>query len=53
VEPDYLSDSEVFFFPAVFIPHEYFTPQKNVHSSMRGSEEGGYPLCGVRGQACP
>jgi hypothetical protein len=34
---------------AVFIPHEVFTPQKYVHSSMRGSTEGGYPLCGVWG----
>jgi hypothetical protein len=34
---------------AVFIPHEVFTPQKYVHSSTRGSAEGGYPLCGVRG----
>jgi hypothetical protein len=34
---------------AVFIPHEVFTPQKYVHSSMRGSAEGGYPLCGVQG----
>jgi hypothetical protein len=36
---------------AMFIPHEDFTPQKYVHSSTRGSAEGGYPLCGVRGQA--
>jgi hypothetical protein len=34
---------------AVFIPHEVFTPQKYVHSSTRGSAEGGYPLCGVQG----
>jgi hypothetical protein len=33
----------------VFIPHEVFTPQKYVHSSTRGSAEGGYPLCGVGG----
>ena len=33
--------------PAMFIPHEVFTPQKYVHSSTRGSAEGGYPLCGV------
>jgi hypothetical protein len=26
---------------AMFIPHEYFTPQKYVHSSMWGSAEGG------------
>jgi hypothetical protein len=37
------------FLSAVFIPHEVFTPQKYVHSSTRGSAEGGYPLCGVRG----
>jgi hypothetical protein len=49
VEPDYLPDSEVFCFSAVFIPHEVFTPQKYVHSSTWGSAEGGYPLCGVRG----
>ena len=42
VEPDYLPDSKVFFFPAVFIPHEVFTPQKYVHSSTRGSAEGGF-----------
>jgi hypothetical protein len=35
------------FLSAVFIPHEVFTPQKYVHSSTRGSAEGGYPLCGV------
>jgi hypothetical protein len=40
-------------FSAMFIPHEDFTPQKNVHSSMWGSAEGGYPLCGVRGQVGP
>ena len=28
-------------FSAMFIPHEDFTPQKYVHSSMRGSVEGG------------
>jgi hypothetical protein len=49
VEPDYLPDSEVLCFLAVFIPHEDFTPQKYVHSSTWGSAEGGYPLCGVRG----
>jgi hypothetical protein len=43
VEPDYLLDSEVFCFSVVFIPHEVFTPQKYVHSSMRGSAEGGTP----------
>jgi hypothetical protein len=36
-------------FSAMFIPHEEFTPQKYVHSSMRGSAEGGYPLCGGPG----
>jgi hypothetical protein len=43
VEPDYLPDS------VVFIPHEVFTPQKHVHSSMRGSAEGGTPFAGSRG----
>jgi hypothetical protein len=40
---------------AMFIPHEDFTPQKYVHSSMWGSAEGGggYPLYGVWGQAAP
>jgi hypothetical protein len=38
---------------AVFIPHEDFTPQKYVHSSTRGSAEGGYPLCGVLGGTTP
>jgi hypothetical protein len=37
------------FLSAVFIPQEEFTPQKYVHSSMRGSAEVWYPLCGVRG----
>jgi hypothetical protein len=40
-------------FSAVFIPHEDFTPQKYVHSSTRGSAEGGYPLCGVLGGLSP
>jgi hypothetical protein len=48
VEPDYLPDSEVFF-SAVFIPHEVFTPQKYVHSSTRGSAEGGTPSAGSGG----
>jgi hypothetical protein len=33
----------------VFIPHEVFTPQKYVHSSTRGSAEGGTPSAGSRG----
>jgi hypothetical protein len=41
------------FLSTIFIPHEDFTHQKNVHSSMWGSAEGGYPLCGVHGQAGP
>jgi hypothetical protein len=53
VEPDYLSDSEVLCFLAMFIPHEDFTPQNYVHSSTRGSAEGGYPLCGVWGGYSP
>jgi hypothetical protein len=48
VEPDYLPDAEVLA-SVVSIPHEVFTPQKYVHSSTRGSAEGGYPLYGVRG----
>jgi hypothetical protein len=51
VEPDYLPNLEVLYFSVVFIPHEDFTPQKYVHSSMRGSAEGGYPLCGVQGRS--
>jgi hypothetical protein len=46
VELDYLQDSEVFCFQRVYV----YTPQKYVHSSMWGSAEGAYPLCGVRGQ---
>jgi hypothetical protein len=53
VELDYLPDSEVLCFSAVFIPHEDFTPQKYVHSSTQGSAEGGYPLCGVQGGLSP
>jgi hypothetical protein len=37
-------------FSVVFIPHEDFTPRKNVHSSMRGSAKG---VSGIRGQASP
>jgi hypothetical protein len=33
----------------VFIPHEVFTPQKYVHSSTRGSVEGGTPSAGYGG----
>jgi hypothetical protein len=31
-------------FSVMFIPHEDFTPQKNVHSSTRGSVGGVTPL---------
>jgi hypothetical protein len=37
----------------VFIPHEVFTPQKYVHSSTRGSVEGGYPSAGSGGPIPP
>jgi hypothetical protein len=45
-------------FSAVFIPHEDFTPWKNVHPSMRGgcggrSSGGGLPPCRGLGQAGP
>jgi hypothetical protein len=33
----------------MFIPHEVFTPQKYVHSSTRGSAEGGTPSMGSGG----
>jgi hypothetical protein len=36
-------------FSAMFIPHEDFTPQKNVHSSTRGSVRGVTPLAGYGG----
>jgi hypothetical protein len=49
VEPNYLPDSEVLCFLAMFIPHEDFTPHKYVHSSTRGSAEGGVtPFAGSR-----
>jgi hypothetical protein len=35
-------------FLVVFIPHEDFTPQKNVHSSMWGSAGGVTPPAGSR-----
>jgi hypothetical protein len=38
---------------AVFIPHEDFTPQKYVHSSTRGSAEGGTPSAGSGGPIPP
>jgi hypothetical protein len=37
----------------VFIPHEVFTPQKYVHSSMQGSTKGGYPSAGSGGAIPP
>jgi hypothetical protein len=37
----------------VFIPHEVFTPQKYVHSSTRGSAEGGTPSVGSGGSIPP
>jgi hypothetical protein len=49
VKPDYLPDAEVLCFQPCLYPMKYFAPQKYVHSSTRGSAEGGYPLCGVRG----
>jgi hypothetical protein len=49
VEPDYLPDSRGLLLSTMFIPHEVFTPQKYVHSSMRGSVEGGTPSAGSRG----
>jgi hypothetical protein len=48
VDPDYLPNSEVLF-SVVFIPHEDFTPQKNVHSSTRGSAGGVAPPVGSGG----
>jgi hypothetical protein len=33
----------------MFIPHEVFTPQNYVHSSMQGSAEGVPPLWGLGG----
>jgi hypothetical protein len=53
VEPDYLPDSEVLCFSAMFIPHEDFTPHKYVHSSMWGSAEGGTPSVGSGGAIPP
>jgi hypothetical protein len=53
VEPDYLPDSEVLCFSAMFIPHEDFTPQKYVHSSTWGSAEGGTPSAGSGGAIPP
>jgi hypothetical protein len=38
VELDYIPYSEVLCFLAVFIPHEDFTPQKYVHSSVRTTQ---------------
>jgi hypothetical protein len=49
VEPNYLLDSEALCFSALFILHEDFTPQKYVHSSMRGSAEGVPPPRGWGG----
>jgi hypothetical protein len=49
VEPDYLPDLEVLF-SAMFISHEHFTPQKNVHSSTRGSAGGVTPPVGFTGK---
>jgi hypothetical protein len=38
-----------YLFSVVFIPHEDFTPRKNVHSSTRKSAGWGYPPCRVQG----
>jgi hypothetical protein len=53
VEPDYLPDSEVFFFSAMFIPHEVFTPHKYVHSSTWGVQRGVTPSAGFGGDIPP
>ena len=53
VEPNYLPDSEVLCFLAMFIPHEDFTPHKYVHSSTRGSAEGGGTPSAGSGGAIP
>ena len=37
----------------MFIPHEVFTPKKYVHSSTRGSAEGGTPSAGSGGAISP
>jgi hypothetical protein len=38
---------------AMFIPHEGFTPEKNVHSSTRWSVGGVTPTAGSRGSIPP
>jgi hypothetical protein len=49
VEPDYLPDSEVFYFQPCLYPMKYLHPRSMYTLPRRGVQRGGYPLCGVRG----
>jgi hypothetical protein len=49
VEPDYLPDSEVFYFQPCLYPMKYLHPRSMYTLPRQGSAEGGYPLCRVRG----
>jgi hypothetical protein len=52
VEPDYLHDSEVFYFQSCLYPMKYLHP-KSMYTLPRGGVQRGYPLCGVRGGLSP
>jgi hypothetical protein len=49
VEPDYLPDLEVFYFQPCLYPMKYLHPKSMYTLPRGGVQEGGYPLCGVRG----
>jgi hypothetical protein len=52
VEPDYLPDSEVFYFQSCLYPMKYLHP-RSMYTLPQGSAEGGYPLCRVWGAIPP
>jgi hypothetical protein len=52
VEHDYLPDLEVFYFEPCLYPMKYLHP-RSMYTLPRGGVQGGYPLCGVRGDSEP
>jgi hypothetical protein len=49
VEPDYLPDSEVFYFQPCLYPMKYLHPRSMYTLPRGGVQRGGSPLCRVRG----
>jgi hypothetical protein len=54
VEPDYLPDSEVFYFQPCLYPMKYLHP-RSMYTLPRGGVQrgGGTPFAGSRGAICP